>query len=219
MLSQHEQESGVVLINKKSRFVGLLSVCKMNSKWERDLFSYEYFHGDKETFWTGFEMVQEPYAFMRNYGGVIGELRPDNDQSVCGAQLHQDHEGQPLWWNGGLYRNKNEGIDRYLKFGHWMAGGGHQEHREWFTLDNEAMIQVLLDLGLSSSNDLQLESPDPVWDFQESCLSGGPVQTLDNRSRTLANGYVGIDKVARVDGDRINAGETVDPKTHDWVSV
>ncbi|GJJ68896.1 hypothetical protein EMPS_01242 [Entomortierella parvispora] len=219
MLSQHEQESGVVLINKRTRFVGLMSVCKMNSKWERDLYSYQYFHGDKETFWTGFEMIQEPYAFMRNYGGVIGELRPDNDQSVCGAQLHQDYKGQPLWWNGGLYRNKNEGIERYLKFGYWMGGGGHQQHRERFTLDNEAMIQVLLDLGLTSSHELELEPRDPEWDFRESCLAGGPVQTLDNKSKTLANGYVGIDKVARADGDRINNGETVDPKTHDWDTV
>ncbi|KAI8604469.1 mannosyltransferase putative-domain-containing protein [Dissophora ornata] len=179
MISTHEQESGVVVINKKTRFPGIMSICKMNGQWERDLYSYRVFHGDKETFWVGFEMVQEPYAFMRNYGGVIGELRPDNDQSVCGAQLHEDYQGNPLWWNGGLYRNKNEGITRYLEFGYWMSG-------------------------------------DPEWDFRESCLAGGTVHSLTQREKELANGYVGIDRIARVDGMKMDRNEYPDPKEHNW---
>ncbi|KAF9963183.1 hypothetical protein BGZ65_005367 [Modicella reniformis] len=219
LVSAHEQESGVVLINKRTRFLGLLATCKSNGKWERDLVSYKVFHGDKETFWTGFEMIQEPYVFMRNYGGVIGELRPDNDKSVCGAQLHQDHQGQPLWWNGGLYRNKNEGVTRYLQFGYWMSGGGHQKHRERFTNDPEGMKEVLRDLGLKSSDQLQLEPKDAEWDFRESCLAGAKVNMLTQREKELANGYVGIDKVAREDVQHMNAGQTVDPKTHDWDKV
>ncbi|KAG0218758.1 hypothetical protein BGX33_006134 [Mortierella sp. NVP41] len=71
--STHEQESGVVVINKKTRLNGLLAICKMNLKYERDLWSYKIFYGDKETFWDGMEMAQEPYTFMRTYGGVIGD--------------------------------------------------------------------------------------------------------------------------------------------------
>ncbi|KAG0300171.1 hypothetical protein BGZ98_009405 [Dissophora globulifera] len=214
--SAHEQESGVVVINKKTRFPGMLAICKMNGKWERDLYSYKVFHGDKETFWVGFEMVQEPYAFMRNYGGVIGQLREDDDQSVCGAQLHEDHQGRPLWWNGGLYRNKNSGVYTYLDFGYWMSGGGRQEHRERFTRDKETMIQVLTDLGIGSSNELELEPQDPQWDFGESCLAGGTVQTLTMREKGLANGYVGIDKIAREDGAKMYNGESPDPRRHNW---
>ncbi|KAF9132097.1 hypothetical protein BGW39_000816 [Mortierella sp. 14UC] len=216
LLTAHEQESGVVVINKKTRFLGLLGTCKMNDKWERDLITYEVFHGDKETFWTGFEMVQEPYAFMRNYGGVIGELRPDDDQSVCGAQLHEDHKGYPLWWNGGLYRNKNAGVYRYLKFDYWMTGGGRQKHRERFTRDKETMIQVLLDAGVQTSDELELEPLDAAWDFGESCLVGAPVNSLTRREKTLANGYVGIDKIAREDSRTFHQGGTVDPRTHNW---
>ncbi|KAF9408433.1 hypothetical protein BGZ94_002312 [Podila epigama] len=219
LLSSHEQESGVVLINKRTRFVGMLATCKMNSKWERDLVSYRKFHGDKETFWVGFEMVQEPYVFMRNYGGVIGELRPDDNQSVCGAQLHQDSEGRPLWWNGGLYRNKNAGVERNLDFGYWMTGGGHQAHRERYTRDSEAMIKVLMEEGLSSSDELQVEEPDAEWDFGESCLKGAKVQMLNAREKVLANGYIGIDRLARKDGAAINRGENVDPKTNDWTNA
>ncbi|KAK3808422.1 MAG: mannosyltransferase putative-domain-containing protein [Benniella sp.] len=218
-VSAHEQESGVVMINKRTRFTGLMAVCKSNGKWERDLVSYRVFHGDKETFWTGFEMIQEPYAFMRNYGGVIGELRPDNQNSVCGAQLHEDHKGRPLWWNGGLYRNKNEGITRYLTFDYWMTGGGHQKHRERFTYDEEGMKKVLQDLGLSSEYQLQLEAKDAEWDFKESCLAGAKVNTLSQREKKLANGYVGIDKVAREDAKKMNEGKKVDPKSHNWDTV
>ena len=75
----HEQESGVVVIAKKRQLPALLSVCKMNSFWERDLSVCQTFYGDKETFYIGFELVHEPYAFVRNYGGVIGELHPDDD--------------------------------------------------------------------------------------------------------------------------------------------
>ncbi|KAG0033084.1 hypothetical protein BGZ81_009411 [Podila clonocystis] len=218
-LSAHEQESGVVLINKKTRFLGMLATCKMNGKWERDLVSYRIFHGDKETFWIGFEMIQDPYAFMRNYGGVIGELREDNKNSVCGAQLHQDSKGKPLWWNGGLYRNKNKGVTRNLNFGYWMSGGGHQKHRERFTRNSETMIQVLMDLGLTSSNELDVEERDADWDFDESCLEGAEVNALSQADRELANGYVDIDSIARADGESFRQGKIIDPKSHDWTNA
>ncbi|KAF9435991.1 hypothetical protein BGZ76_005076 [Entomortierella beljakovae] len=215
-ISAHEQESGVVLVNKKSRFTGLVSICKMNGKWERDLYSYKVFHGDKETFWIGFEMAQEPYAFMRNYGGAIGELRPTDKEVVCGAQLHQDFQGRPLWWNGGLYRNKNFGVTDYLNFGYWMSGGGRQQHRERYTRNKENMINVLIELGLQSSDQLPIEPRDPNWDFENSCLGGGQVHTLTARESKLANGYVAIDKIAREDGRKFEQGKSPDPRLHNW---
>ncbi|KAG0347899.1 hypothetical protein BG004_006618 [Podila humilis] len=233
MVSAHEQESGVVLINKRKRFLGLLATCKMNGKWERDLVSYKIFHGDKETFWTGFEMVQEPYAFIKSYGGVIGELKTDpaaataamnqnsnkEKKSVCGAQLHEDHLGQPLWWNGGLYRNKNSGVTRYLDFGYWMTGGGRQKNRERFTNDPEQILDIMGDLELSSQADLKLDTPDAEWDFMESCLSGADVQALSQKQKDLANGYVSIDRVAREDGRKMLEGKPLDSKEHDWDSL
>ncbi|KAF9579147.1 hypothetical protein BGW38_004723 [Lunasporangiospora selenospora] len=215
-LSAHEQESGVVVINKKTRLLGMLAVCKMNSKWERDHVSYKVFHGDKETFWTGFEMIQEPYAFMRSYGGVIGELREGNDKSVCGAQMHQDHLRQPLWWNGGLYRNKNSGVTRNLNFGYWMDGGGQQQHREWYTKDQDTMKQILADLGLRSESELKLEPGDAEWDFGESCLAGATVHQLSQIQKDFANSYVQIDRFGREDGAKAHRGEPIDPKKHNW---
>ncbi|KAG0234094.1 hypothetical protein BGW41_001231 [Actinomortierella wolfii] len=219
LLSSHEQESGVVVVNKSKRFLGMLGTCKMNGKYERDLISYRVFHGDKETFWVGYEMIQEPYAFMRSYGGVIGELRENDSKSVCGAQLHLDYQGRPLWWNGGLYRNKNAGVNRNLQFGYWMAGGGQQKHREWNTRNTKMMQELLMDMGLTSSDQLTLEEPDPVWDFQESCLKGGPVVPLNREQHELANGFVRLDDVVRADSQKVKQGQQVNPKEHDWDNI
>jgi hypothetical protein len=46
--SAHEQESGIVVINKRKSLFGLLSSCKMNDKNEREKVAYERIHGDKE---------------------------------------------------------------------------------------------------------------------------------------------------------------------------
>ncbi|KAF9951250.1 hypothetical protein BGZ72_007204 [Mortierella alpina] len=236
-LSMHEQESGVVVINKRERFQGLLAVCKMNSKWERDLWSYKVFYGDKETFWVGYEMVQEPYAFVKSYGGVIGEMRDDpreeeaneeearhdkrqrpviDEPAVCGAQLHLDHTGRPMWWNGGLMRNKNEGVKRELQFGYWMGGGGLQVHRERNVRQKDLVRDLLWDLGVESHEELVLETKDPVWIFEESCLHGAKVQELDVQQKELTETYLRMDRVGKADEQLIKGGAAVDATIHNW---
>ncbi|KAK3830755.1 MAG: mannosyltransferase putative-domain-containing protein [Linnemannia elongata] len=219
----HEQESGVVVINKKTRLNGLLAICKMNSKWERDLYSYKVFYGDKETFWVGFEMVQEPYSFMRSYGGVVGELRDDPKGSVCGAQLHLDYLGQPMWWNGGLMRNKNGGVKRTLDFKYWMPGGGMSSYRERNVRDKELQRELLWDLRKASMEEVEKEEEeedvDPEWIFHESCVYGGEVHLLEEGKKRLTESFVAMDEVGKEDETRIQAGERVDPKKHDWASM
>ncbi|KAG0180841.1 hypothetical protein DFQ29_009980 [Apophysomyces sp. BC1021] len=78
---------------------------------------------DADTFWIGYEMVQTPYAFIRSFGAVIGGLGDAGDPStVCGNQLHLDVDQEPLWWNGGLLRDKNRWPTRYLTFTHYATG-------------------------------------------------------------------------------------------------
>lgn len=121
--STHEQESGIVVIDKKKALFGLLATCKMNDKLERDRVSYRHSHGDKETFWIGFEMIQAPYAFVRSYGAVIGGLGDAGAAgTVCGNQLHLDTNNRPWWWNGGILRDKNKWDNRYTKFTHFAEG-------------------------------------------------------------------------------------------------
>ncbi|KAG0055958.1 hypothetical protein BGZ83_006883 [Gryganskiella cystojenkinii] len=245
-LSAHEQESGVIVINKKTRMNGLLAVCKMNSKHERDLWSYKVFYGDKETFWVGYEMVQEPYAFMKGYGGVVGQMRTDprddvvekvevvegqeppkekparkiiDQPAVCGAQLHTDYLGRPLWWNGGLMRNKNEGWREELSFEFWMDGGGRQRQRERFVRNGDLKRELLRDLRVSTLEELEREPEDPEWIFEESCLFGGEVHPLDDHQKDLTNSYIRVERVVKQVSSKIWAGEAVDPKEHDWASI
>lgn len=121
--STHEQESGIVVIDKKKALLGLLATCKMNDKNEREKVSYKHSHGDKETFWIGFEMISAPYAFIKSFGAVIGGLGDAGAAgTVCGNQLHLDTDNKPMWWNGGLLRDKNRWDDRYMKFTHFAQG-------------------------------------------------------------------------------------------------
>ncbi|KAF9964173.1 hypothetical protein BGZ70_006820 [Mortierella alpina] len=69
-----DQDSGVVVLNKRIHFLGLLAICKMNDVQERDQVTYRATWGKKESFWIGMEMIQERYSFVRFGGGVIGDL-------------------------------------------------------------------------------------------------------------------------------------------------
>ncbi|KAI8080222.1 mannosyltransferase putative-domain-containing protein [Gilbertella persicaria] len=124
--SSHEQESGVVLMDKQKALLGLLSTCKLNGINERDEVVYKHIHGDKETFWIGFEIMQTAYTFIKSYGAVIGGMgRGGSDgepTQVCGIHLHLDTTGKPLWLNGGLYRNKYAQELEYLTFTHYAEG-------------------------------------------------------------------------------------------------
>ncbi|KAI9279058.1 mannosyltransferase putative-domain-containing protein [Umbelopsis sp. AD052] len=123
LTSSHEQESGVVVINKSKSLLGLLSSCKMNAKKERDEVTYKHVHGDKETFWVGYEMTQTPYAFMKSYGAALGGLAREGDtKRVCGNQLHVGTDGRPFWWNGGLARDKNRHAEEYTEYTHFATG-------------------------------------------------------------------------------------------------
>jgi hypothetical protein len=115
-LTIHEQESGVVLIDKSQPHImhGMLTVCKMNSNTERDKNTYKHIHGDKETFWMGFELARSPYGFVPSYGGTVGYKNPNIDakkeatgKEICGALYHTDENLEPLWWNGGVVKNKH----------------------------------------------------------------------------------------------------------------
>jgi hypothetical protein len=132
----HEMESGVVVIDKKRALQGLLTVCKMNDDEERKII-YEWVHGDKETYWTGFDVAMVPYAFLPTYAGTIGYVNPKSDESICGGLHHVDDNKDPLWWNGGVLVNKHFNRDLYLNFTHYAFDGyGEKYEWQWETKDS-----------------------------------------------------------------------------------
>ncbi|KAJ3302273.1 hypothetical protein HDV03_005212 [Kappamyces sp. JEL0829] len=108
--SSHQQESGVVVVDKLARFYGMMATCMLNVGLIRQE-SYKHMYGDKETFWIGFETVQDDYGWNPYLPGSIGveSTPPRNDgmYEVCSIQiLHADENHEPVWFNGGIMKNK-----------------------------------------------------------------------------------------------------------------
>ncbi|KAI0446357.1 glycosyltransferase family 71 protein [Xylaria telfairii] len=90
--SGHHQESGVVVIDKWRHFYSMLLICRFNGS-DRDtrdgkLGVYELMHGDKETFWIGFLLADDPhFAFHKGAVGSIGVIEsPSKVEAVTESE-------------------------------------------------------------------------------------------------------------------------------------
>ena len=131
----HEQESGVVLINKNTNLLGLLATCLLNVGDIRN-FAYERVFGDKETFWLGFETIGENYIFHSPLPGSAGaaNVLPSGEHEICGRQLiHVDVHGIPIWVNGGIAVSKYDIKSELAPLTHFISEPGtwtlHAENR------------------------------------------------------------------------------------------
>jgi len=59
-VASEQQESGCLAFNKRMHEKGLSGIVKLNRDHKR---TYSYIYGDKETYWIGLEMANEPYSF------------------------------------------------------------------------------------------------------------------------------------------------------------
>lgn len=106
--STYEQESGVVVIDKDRRLMGLLAACLLNGESERKEI-HSKTHGEKETFWLGFEIAQEPYEYLEPQAGLVGKAVKNAQTGqimLCGHVAHFDKKGNLLWFNDGIVENK-----------------------------------------------------------------------------------------------------------------
>ncbi|KAJ9627736.1 hypothetical protein H2203_002949 [Taxawa tesnikishii (nom. ined.)] len=84
--SGHQQESGVIVVDKWRHFMAMLLVTRMNGP-ERDsdhdkgiIGIYDMVYGDKETFWLGWELVGDlDYAFHQGDAGIMGVLQDPSE--------------------------------------------------------------------------------------------------------------------------------------------
>eukprot|EP00475_Leptophrys_vorax_P018257 TRINITY_DN24891_c0_g6_i1.p1 TRINITY_DN24891_c0_g6~~TRINITY_DN24891_c0_g6_i1.p1 ORF type:complete len:712 (-),score=159.77 TRINITY_DN24891_c0_g6_i1:93-2228(-) len=129
-----EMESGVVVVDKSSRFLGLLGACRLLDHFPRRKTYSDDFHliGDKDHWWLGFEMMQEPYMFSHYAGGAVG-TKNDKGQT-CGRLFHADDYGRPLWMNGGYkYSEDNEKSypdDPWIRLEYYDDGGHRSEFKD-----------------------------------------------------------------------------------------
>ncbi|UZJ55665.1 hypothetical protein CBS101457_004985 [Exobasidium rhododendri] len=131
---KHQQESGVVLVDKSRPKVlaALLFAAWQNTGPIRSL-TYRLFYGDKETFWLAFELANFPYYMVQHFAGGIGSEKSEHFDGFCPDHpLHFfdfQHEngflnstsatdggqlGLPAWFNGSLRKNKYHGKDDLL---------------------------------------------------------------------------------------------------------
>ncbi|KAG4095504.1 mannosyltransferase putative-domain-containing protein [Neocallimastix lanati (nom. inval.)] len=94
--STDELESSTVVIHKTKALLGLLNICKLNEKILRDKIIYKKVHGDKETFWLGFEMSRQSYNVIPNNWNIAHTLR----------------NNELLFWNGHIVNDKKENINK-----------------------------------------------------------------------------------------------------------
>ncbi|CAI4061612.1 hypothetical protein SUVZ_05G2660 [Saccharomyces uvarum] len=102
---KHHLESGLVILDKGRHLFSMLTSLALQ-------FSpiAEYFHGDKEWFWLGALLSNNPFTFypvdasnIGKLGSVISKETTGEFYQICSVQLsHTDKDGSLLWLNGGL---------------------------------------------------------------------------------------------------------------------
>ncbi|KAL2912044.1 hypothetical protein HK105_208473 [Polyrhizophydium stewartii] len=138
-LSIHEGESGVIVWDKLRNLHPLLLTCLMNSQPHREVL-YKAYHGDKESYWIAHEALAMPYRWAPGAGGTIGFIKGktgDDAKKVCGGLYHPDENWRPLWFNGGILRNKyTDKGQTSLEMTHWATDRTFRNARwDWETQD------------------------------------------------------------------------------------
>ncbi len=146
--TQYEQESGVIAVNNKLHYSALLAVCMLNTPFFREPIRMMT-HGEKETFWMGFEVAKSSVSFMPSLPGSIGRLERSTtgEEKICGHLAHFDRDGGLLWFNDGLVQGKHDsdyGIDEPAVFTHFGQEG------EW--TDDLCIISYLSPLNEDITN-------------------------------------------------------------------
>lgn len=101
--SKHLMESGLIVMNRKTHFIGLLASVHLQF-WPK---TAKPVYGDKELWWLGQLLSgNDKYFFDEVDAGAVGVLNEDlvnHNASVCSIQLaHFKKNGELLWLNGGL---------------------------------------------------------------------------------------------------------------------
>lgn len=123
-----EGDSGVVVMDKSRLdvLVGLLHIAWQNSKEVRKT-TYEMGHGDKESWWFGFELTGSQYAFEEHYASIVGWLEEPTakgEANLCSFVIaHVDERDKLLWYNGSLLKNKKVDKKTFGVPTHWMVDG------------------------------------------------------------------------------------------------
>lgn len=141
-----EGDSGLVVVDKSRLdvLIGLLHISWQNTHAVREAFTYRQGHGDKESWWFGFELVETPYSFEEHYGSILGH-RQNDENKVCSFTIaHLDHKKKLLWYNGSLLKDKEVSGSEYDIPTDWMVDG------VWEKGATKADLSCMRDAGIST---------------------------------------------------------------------
>ncbi|KAF9549848.1 hypothetical protein EC957_002418 [Mortierella hygrophila] len=198
---EHEMESGVVVFNKKDHFLGLLAICKLNDLHERVQVTYLKTWGDKESFWIGLEMIQEPYSFIRFGGGIIGNVGdaiPYKDV-LPKDEIDRYNQGEDLVATNPI--NPQTGATRHVEQPNRDRICGNLLHFDpkgqplWW---NSGVVRNKF---VRNSPYLKyaafMRDEDGNWDFDQTCLiqkNPGAIMEVDWEQRKLAFEVLKVDR-------------------------
>jgi len=126
-------EAGVVVMDKRTRFVQLMAQTCLVLPRFIDLFENRFL-GDKELFWFAARMANEPLGLNPGPAGRVGTPHPDFPYTSHACGDHVAHFSptisEPIWFNQGIYVNKHarpRRIDTFTHFSRFLAGP-YQNH-------------------------------------------------------------------------------------------
>ncbi|KAI9808307.1 MAG: hypothetical protein M1825_004764 [Sarcosagium campestre] len=150
-----EGDSGVVAVDKSriGVFIGLLHICWQNSATVRRRYTYVKGHGDKESWWFGFELSAVPYSMEKHYGAILGRTVVDSkSEKVCSFDIaHVDHEGKLFWYNGSLLKNKRRNQTEFDVPTVWMLDG------KWEKSGNKFLPSCMRGAPIQHISDIEAE--------------------------------------------------------------
>ncbi|KAG0030963.1 hypothetical protein BGZ81_001978 [Podila clonocystis] len=214
----HEQESGVVVFDKKRLFLGLLAICKINDFHERKQVTYIETWGDKETFWIALEMIQVPYSFVKYGGGAIGNVGdaiPYNKEFLPREEIERYNKGEHLTTtnpvnlkDGTVRKNVVPKLDRVC---------GNQLHFDfrgrplWW---NSGVVRDKYTMGSPYLvYTAYMKDEDGDWDFESSCLvqkHSTSIMEVEWEQRKVAFQILKADRDVAVEIDRPYTKEILD---------
>lgn len=105
--TRHFMESGIVTINKKEKFNGML-ITYISQMID---FLRHFSYGDKELIWLGQAIAGNSFEMNKHFAVSAGELTPHNISpvnEVCSAHpSHISEDMELLWTNSGIFVCKN----------------------------------------------------------------------------------------------------------------
>lgn len=203
----HEMESGVVVFDKRRHLLGLLAICKMNDRHEREQVTYVKSWGDKETFWIGLEMIQEQYSFVRYRGGVIGNVGDaiPYKEILPQEEIERYNQGDaPLTATNPI--DPKTKIQTHRKTANMDRVCGNQLHFDqrgqplWW---NSGVVRDKFTAGSPYLKyTAYMKDEDGTWDFASSCLvqkNPGAIMEVDWEQRKVAFDILRADRDVAVE--------------------